>query len=377
MSDNFLLSADDIAGAAGLVAFVVGYKFINLDFGWQGQTVAGAALSALVAPLVYTVMLEGEKKDDPLKPTVNEATVDQGLDYILDWPWGTFIFGLTVIGFTTVISGAYYILLAPEVGAFVDMIPILNTKNIDLAFLALGSSAALLFAGFAGWVVEVLIWAIQGGHLTGQGSSNPIPCKPSGRSKWSWLDLPKDLFWFFLAVPIGIIKQVEFAIDNNSVLPLFFIPMKVAHDQYSRIGDLVVDIFSPPALIQKIMKEVETVGKKAFNDFDSIAKIGAHFFGASFTPMMHDRVRDKAARMQRSDSPDPACAYGKMTLDEVREQWSLAPAQPIPACAMPTNPYNRDSEDGAATGFPGTSATNPTKGYWALFPQLWEPGNND
>lgn len=248
---NINLTADQIALLGGVATGLMTWKLLDLGSGILPQVIGfvvgaapGAALSLAAADA------------DP----TNIKLVERSLDMLSDWPIGPVTVGIVWIGMTTVLSVAYALFVEPEVGAFTAFIPLLNLRDIDVAIALLSGAATLYFAGIAGWVVEIVQWIATTG-----GDMKKVPAKPGGRVKWGFKKLPKDFVYFILAAPIGIYDTVKLAISKGSFVPLLFVGVKIAMDQWTRLGDLIIDLVAT-------VQDVEAIAKDSWSFFDHLVK---------------------------------------------------------------------------------------------------------
>lgn len=369
-------SALQIGAAVGAVGFFVGSRIIDLSWLLPNnatvQTITGLAVGVPAGWLAYEFAREGEKKDNyRTDPTVNETLVDQGVRFMVEEPlW----FGVITLGYATLLNIAYQYFLDTGVRAVYQIIPILSPEKIPLAIVAISGGAAILFGGFAYWTIEVFIWAGKGGSYA---DNNPIPQKPGGRSVWGLQKLPKDAFFFLFAMPHAIIDGIEAAIKNKSALPVLFIPFTAIHQQFIRLGDVVIDMMTPPLDLEKDAKKLLVKAGKGFKKFEELAESNVpgartlmHDLGHKDTPAdWHSHPASSADPTYdpfatHYDQPNKSSTYDTFTMDQ----------------SEPT-PYNYPTMQGTAFGVPingvAPSEENRTGHVWALYPQHFLPGDND
>jgi len=245
------LQKDALAAAAAFAGGLLTSKLFDLGSAWPEKLLSfavGAVPSGLCAHLAL---------EDPEVGNTNFELVQNSL-YVAWQAPGTF--GIIVIGMTTVVSLAYQIFLAPEFGALSAFLPFVSLKGVDVAVTWLGILGGLAFAGIAGWTIEVLEWVLEGFD------PKQIPAKPGGRQVWGLEALPKDLVLLIGAGPLAVVDTLMHAYTGWSLTPFMVLPLKIALDQWTRLGDCIVDAFV-------VAKEVSHLAKKSWVFFHDLASI--------------------------------------------------------------------------------------------------------
>lgn len=286
------LSPFDIAVGAGIVAGVTTTLLFNI-----GPGAVNKGLAFLVGALPAAVVTDWAAKED----NVNVRLAESAYGLLTDWPWGTMSFGMVFVGTTLVLNIAYVVLVMPEIEVFLDLLPILNMDRITVAIVVLSGAATLLFAGVAGWTIEVIQFIIS--PTSAPFNGNP-PTKPGGRHVWGLSKLSKDLVYFVLALPIGFIQTVEYAVKKRSFYPVLFAPVKMAVDQFSRLGDVMLDLYVPEEAvigsISKAAKEFEKIVFWLANHADSDQ--------LELTDGVKKYGKPAAPNLGGNESPDPTWA---------------------------------------------------------------------
>lgn len=244
-TEAVVVSTDEAIVAFAVVGGVVANRIIDVGSGWIPNVVTfllGAAPAMITAEIALN--------DDGL----NLMLIQRSVNFMTSSPVS---YAIMTVGCITVFSLAYQLFLSEEVFALEALVPLFRTQNIDLAIVVLGGIASLVFGAIAGWTIDVMEWMIEGGDKT------TIPVKPGGRTVWGLTHLPKDLAYLIFAVPIGILDQAELAIGVSSLVPLFMIPLKIACDQWTRLGDIIIDALSVEEVIGSVLK-------KGWHDFDDV-----------------------------------------------------------------------------------------------------------
>lgn len=252
------LEYDAIIGAGGIAAGLLTWQLFDLGSAWPEQLIA---FSVGAVPGVILTDLSLANTDEDTGST-NYKLVRNSIVNAWNAP-GTF--AIIAIGMVTVVSFVYQVFLAPEIDTVAVFLPFIRLSGINVAIVWLGVLAAIVFEGVAGWTIEVFEWLINGFD------KDSIPVKPGGRQVWGLTALPKDLVFFLGAVPIAVVDTLMHSVSSWSLTPILFLPMKIALDQWSRLGDVVVDAFSSSA-VQTIAHDVG----KAYSFFDSLVH---HLFG--------------------------------------------------------------------------------------------------
>lgn len=258
---------DAIVTAGGLASGLLTWKLFDLGSAWPEQVLAFAV--GAVPGLILTDLSLANTDDDT--GSTNYKLVTNSLTNAWNAP-GTF--AIVVIGMTTVVSLCYQVFLAPEIDTVAAFLPFIRLSGINIAVTWLGVLAGIMFEGVAGWTIEVFEWLINGFD------PSAVPIKPGGRQVWGLSALPKDLVFFLGAVPIAVVDTLMHAANDWSLTPIMFLPLKIALDQWSRLGDVVVDAFSSSA-VQTVAHDVG----KAFSFFD---KLVHKFFGSRSDLSMKD-----------------------------------------------------------------------------------------
>lgn len=267
------LTPEQIGIGAALVGGVSASLLLNVGPSWVDKGLAfmaGAVPSAIVADWAAS------------EDSVNVHLAEASLGMLQDWPMGPITFGLVFIGTTMIINLAYLVLIMPEVSVFLDLVPVIRGDKISVAIVVLGFAATLLFSAIAGWTVEVIQFVIDPKAEPFKGRP---PGKPGGRHVWGLSKLPKDIVYLLLAEPIALIQTAEYAIRKRSIFPLFFAPVKMAVDQWSRVGDVILDLYVPEEMILHSVSKaarwfehiVGWLGKHVDSASDSLAADVAHY----------------------------------------------------------------------------------------------------
>lgn len=262
-----LLSPELITVAGGIAGGLLSWQLIDLGSWWPEQLVS-FLVGAFPAALLTSVSVD---TSDAGK--TNIKLVSRSVEMAKQAP---VTFGMIVIGMTTCMNIAYMLLLGVEVDTLLAFIPIINANKISIAITWFGVLAGIAFGGIAGWTIEVIEWVVEGFH------KDKIPVKPGGRQSHSILDVPKDFVYFAFAVPIAIVETVIHCGKHKTLVPLLMIPLKMSLDQWSRLGDLILDMFSL------------SIVREAAHDIEEIA----HFAGKSykfFDHLFHNIFDDLSA----------------------------------------------------------------------------------
>ena len=83
---------------------------------------------------------------------------------------------------------------------------------------------------------------------------------------WGLEALPKDLVLLVGAGPLAFVDTMMHAYSGWSFTPFMVLPLKIALDQWTRLGDCIVDAFV-------VAKEVSHLAKESFNFFDNLASM--------------------------------------------------------------------------------------------------------
>lgn len=244
------VTAEQIAIGAAVVGGISTALLLNVGPSWVDKGLAfmaGAVPSAIVA--------DWAAHED----SVNIQMAEQSLGFLTDWPVGPITFGLVFLGTTLVINLTYLVLIMPEVEVILDLLPVIRGDKISVAIVVLGLAATLLFTAIAGWTIEVIQYILN--PTAPQWGGQP-PQKPGGRARWGMSKLPKDLVYLLFAAPIGVFQTAEYAISHKSIIPLFFTPVKIAVDQWSRLGDVILDLYVP----EEILVNLASKYSKFFGD---------------------------------------------------------------------------------------------------------------
>lgn len=279
------LSVDTITAAAGIFGGLVSWKLLNV-----GNSPLLHALGFLVGAAPAAVFAHIALVED----SDNVKLVSRSWDFATTNPS---LFALMAMGITMAFSILYELFVEPEVEAITAFLPVLSLRNQDVAIALLGLTCAMVFGAFAGWTIEVLEWLVgpDGRDM------KAVPIKPGGRQKWGLKKLPKDLVFFLFAVPIAIIESVTMAVNKKSLIPLMFAFTKAATDQWTRLGDLIIDAVATEEEL------AQTLGK-AFHAFDDLIH---GVFGAMTTRSeVEGERRFRSLKDQTIDmGPDPYAAY--------------------------------------------------------------------
>jgi hypothetical protein len=245
------LQEDGLSAAAAFAGGLLTSKLFDLGSAWPEKLIS-FAVGAVPAGLTAHLALA-----DPEVGSTNLELVRNSLSVAWNAPA---TFGIIVIGMTTVVSLCYQMFLAPEFGALSAFLPFVSLKGIDVAVVWLGILGSVAFAGIAGWTIEVLEWVLTG--------FNPkqIPAKPGGRQVWGLKALPKDLVLLVGAGPLAFVDTMMHAYTGWSFVPFMVLPLKIALDQWTRLGDCIVDAFV-------VAKEVSHLAKESWGFFHSLAAI--------------------------------------------------------------------------------------------------------
>lgn len=281
MSDPpLIITTDEVVVSAGLLGGLVSSYVIDVGPGW----IANALTFSLGA--VPTLLITEAAMNDG---GVNLMLIQRSFDFMTSSP-GSFI--IMTIGMVTVFEVVYALFLSEEVIALEIFVPLFRTANIDLVVVALGLMASFVFGGIAGWTIEVIEWVVAGGDKT------KIPFKPSGRKVWSLAQLPKDLMYFVFAVPLGLLDQAELSYNKSSWVPLLMTPLKIACDQWTRIGDIIIDAVAIEEFIGSVLGN-------SWHVFDDVCSevIKNATGGGSTTPPASSRLMD--ALFGHKNKPTP------------------------------------------------------------------------
>lgn len=235
---------DEVIAGAAILAGIASNRFIDV-----GSGIVPNMITFFVGAVPMMLATETALNDDGL----NLELIQRSINFMWLSP-GTF--GVITIGIISGLSIAYNLLLSEEVLALEALVPFFRTQNVDLAIVILGGFAALVFGGICGWTIDVIEWVIAGSE------SSQIPGKPGGRVKWGIEDLPKDIGYLVFAVPIGIFEQFTLSIQKVSIVPFLMTPLKIAVDQWTRLGDILIDLQN----VEKIAGVVLKDGWKCFDD---------------------------------------------------------------------------------------------------------------
>lgn len=245
-----LLAPDTVAAAGGIAAGLFTWQLIDIGRWWPEQLLS-FAIGAVPGTLLTHLSV------DPTEAgKTNLKLVSRSVEMARQSP---FTFGIIVIGMTTTLSICYYVFVGVEVSVFLDFLPFLSQSGISVAIVWLGVLASLAWCGIAGWTIEVLEWVIGGFD------PKKIPVKPGGRQQWSLTDLPKDLVFFLFAAPIAVVETLMHVVKHRTLVPMLLLPMKIALDQWSRLGDVIVDAFS-----SSVARTIAHDASKAFDFFDHL-----------------------------------------------------------------------------------------------------------
>ncbi len=235
---------EEVIVGAAVLAGVATNRFIDV-----GSGVIPNVITFFVGAVPMMLATEMAVNDDGL----NVELIQRSINFMWSSP-GTF--AVVTVGIISGLSIAYNLLLSEEVLALEALLPFFRTQNVDLAIVILGGFAAMVFGGICGWTIDVIEWVIAGSE------TSQIPGKPGGRVKWGIEDLPKDLAYLVFAVPIGIFEQLSLSVHNMSLIPFIMTPLKIAVDQWTRLGDILIDCQN----IEKIVGVVLKDGWKCFDD---------------------------------------------------------------------------------------------------------------
>lgn len=252
------LGFDALVAAGGIASGLLTWQLFDLGSSRAEQLLAFAV--GAVPGIILTDLSLANTDDDT--GSTNYKLVSNSLFNAKQSP-GTF--AIIVIGMTTVVSLCYQLFLAPEIDSVAAFLPFVRLSGVNIAVTWLGVLAGIMFEGVAGWTIEVFEWLIAGFD------PGKVPMKPGGRQVWGLSALPKDLVFFLGAVPIAVVDTLMHAAGSWSLTPVLFLPMKIALDQWSRLGDVVVDAFSSSAV-----QTIATDAGKAFSFFDGLVH---KFFG--------------------------------------------------------------------------------------------------
>ena len=294
------ITTDEVVSAAAIVGGIVTNRFIDVGTGWVANTI-----TFLVGAVPTMLVTETAMNDDGL----NLQLIQQSVDFMTQYPTS---FAMVTVGIVSGLSIAFNLLLGEELIALEALVPFFRTQNIDLAVVALGLCASLVFGGICGWTVEVIEWVVDGSH------SDTIPCKPNGRTQWGLEHLPKDVAYLIFAVPIGIFQQFELGVQKSSLVPLFMVPLKIAADQWSRVGDILIDMQS----IEKVAGVVLKDSWKCFDDIcHKLADNSGFVLGITFPKSTPYTI----------GYTDPLQSAPKSTAMSVGQHHSTPPPSPPPA----------------------------------------------
>lgn len=244
-TEAVVVSTDEVIVASAIIGGIVSNRIIDVGSG-PIPNIITFFVGAIPALLISDMALN----DDGL----NLMLIQRSVNFMTSSPIS---YAIMTIGMITVFSLAYNLFLSEEVMAFEALVPLLRTENVDLAIVVLGGVASLVFGAIAGWTIDVMEWMIAGGD------KDLVPIKPGGRTVWGLSKLPKDLAYLIFAVPIGILDQTELAIGVSSLVPILMIPLKIACDQWTRLGDIIIDAIS-------VEEFIGTQVKHAWHDFDDV-----------------------------------------------------------------------------------------------------------
>lgn len=292
-------SAKNIGIVAGVLTGAAVAVTFDLPAGVP-RILAGIAAGVPAGFITYDFVLNGQTTDDPVNnPTPSEKLVGSAMDLLLQDPA---VFIIINVGFVAATVILYDILLSAEVDAVLEILPVMRRENVSLFLVLVGTGATFVFAGIAGWTVEVILWAAQGGHLLPDSNNQipagaiGVPARPGARHNWGWLDLPKDLVKFLFAFPLAIYKGVKDGIHNKSLLPILTIPLVTVLNQWHRVGDIIVDVMCPPPFVKDFDKLSKSFLIKS-------GKAASHFLSTAVHDVKHILGDDKFA--VGADTPVP------------------------------------------------------------------------
>lgn len=252
---NYQFTSDQIAEVAAVVGGLTGALLLNTGPGLV-ERASGFFAGGVIAGLAAHWAAD--------KDNINKKLVDRCANFVSTTPT---VAAVVFVGMTAVSSIMFGVLLAPLLETAFSLVPIINTSNLTAIVVLMGMAGTFLFGGIAGWTVEVLEFVI---NPSAEPFLGKVPAKPGGRVDWGLTYLPKDLIFFLLAAPIGLIQQIITCIRKKSALPIIFSPLKIACDQWTRMGDVVLDLWF-------LDQEVETLEGEAAKFFEEIMKFFHHF----------------------------------------------------------------------------------------------------
>lgn len=334
---------DLLVVSGGVAGGLLTWQLLDLGSGWAEQLFAffvGAIPAAMATSVAMT---------DAATKEMNVVLLTQSFAFAKEAP---LTYAMIAIGTTAALGLFYHLLLAPEFNALLAFFPFLRMAGIDVAIMWLGVMSTVIWGGILGWPIEVIEWVLGGAK------HDAIPKKPSGRTTWHLTDLPKDLFYLIFAAPIAVLDDANYAITNTSYSTLVFLPVKIASDQFSRLGDIIIDIFQPT-----IVHTVEGIAKHVWNAEASIVSKTAGFLDDAFNWCKHEfgDAADRSKLDLRLANPTQQHKFVFNAKDYPKRI-------PHPS-HIDKNPYPE------FTG-PVKSQTKNFLAFWGRYPLLFSPGDN-